>query len=384
MAGPILVHDVWGWFAEHYGLPPDGAWRAPGRVNIIGEHTDYNDGFVLPMALRQGVTVCAGRRADNRLVIISRQAGQAAVQLDAVAPGSATGWSAYAIGVAWALRQAGYVISGANVAIDSDLPAGAGLSSSAALECAIALALTELNGVTVPRTELAQIAHRAENDFVGVPTGIMDQSAALICRAGHALLLDCRASRSAALPLDLHAAGRCLIIIDTRIRHALADGRYASRRRECEAAARMLGVSALREATGSGPGQLASIDDGRIRRRARHVIDENRRVLQTAEHLQNGQLALIGRHMTESHKSLRDDFDVSWPQADAAVAAALTAGADGARMIGGGFGGSVLALLPVARTASVTTSVSRVFKETGWQAPAFTLAQPSSSATRLR
>jgi galactokinase len=382
MTRPVLVDEVCGWFARHNGRPPDGAWRAPGRVNIIGEHTDYNDGFVLPMAISMGVTVCAARRADNRLVVMSRHAGLAAVQLDDLAPGSVTGWSAYPAGVAWALRQAGYVIGGASVAIDSDLPVGAGLSSSAALECAIALALTELSGLTVPRPELVQIARRAENDFVGVPTGIMDQSAALLCRAGHALLLDCRTACAAALPLDLAAAGRCLMIIDTAIRHALTEGSYSDRRRDCEAAARMLGVPTLRDVAG-GPEQLDCIQDDALRRRARHVIEENRRVLQTAELLQDGQLPLLGGLMTDSHYSLRDDFDVSWPQADAAVDAALTAGADGARMIGGGFGGSVLALLPVALTASVTTSVSRVFRETGWPQPAFTLAQPSSSACRL-
>jgi galactokinase len=382
MARRVLVDEVCGWFAARYGQPPDGAWRAPGRVNIIGEHTDYNDGFVLPMAISEGVTVCAARRSDNRLVIMSRQAGSAAVQLDDLAPGSVTGWSAYPAGVAWALRQAGYVIGGATIALDTDLPAGAGLSSSAALECAIALALTELSGLAVPRPDLVRIAHRAENDFVGVPTGIMDQSAALLCRPGHALLLDCRTACAAAIPLDLPAAGRCLMIIDTQVRHALADGRYAQRRRECETAARTLGVPALRDVAG-GPEQLAGIDEDRIRRRARHVIEENRRVLQTAQLLQDGQLALIGRLMTDSHISLRDDFNVSWPQADAAVDAALTAGADGARMIGGGFGGSVLALLPVALARSVTTSVSRRFKEVSWQEPVFMAAPPSSCACRV-
>jgi galactokinase len=382
MARPVLVDQICDWFAGHYGQPPDGAWRAPGRVNIIGEHTDYNDGFVLPMALSEGVTVCAARRADNHLVVMSRQAGLAEVQLDDLAPGSVTGWFAYVAGVAWALQQAGYLTGGANIALDSDLAAGAGLSSSAALECAIALALTELCGLTVPRPDLVRIAHRAENDFVGVPTGIMDQSAALLCRAGHALLLDCRTACAAAMPLDLAAAGRCLMIIDTRTRHALSDGRYAERRRECEVAARMLGVPTLRDVSG-GPRQLAGISEEHIRRRARHVIEENCRVLQTAELLQDGYVALAGRLMTDSHHSLRGNFDVSWPQADAAVEAALTAGADGARMIGGGFGGSVLALLPVGLTASVTTSVSRVFTQARWQQPAFTLAQPSSSACRV-
>jgi galactokinase len=257
-----------------------------------------------------------------------------------------------------------------------------GLSSSAALECAIALALTELSGVTVPRTELARIARRAENDFVGVPSGIMDQFAALLCRAGHALLIDCRTECAAAVPLDFGSAGRCLMIIDTRIRHALTDGRYAERNGECQAAARALRVHTLRDVTGEQ--QLASIPSDVIRRRARHVIRENCRVLEAAKLLQDGRLAVIGDLMTASHMSLRDDFQVSWPQADEAVDAALSAGADGARMTGGGFGGSVIALVPVALSQSVAASVRRRFTDNKWLEPTITSAVPSDGARRIR
>jgi galactokinase len=375
------VDDVCDWFARHYGQRPYGVWRAPGRVNIIGEHTDYNGGFVLPIALSNGVTVCAGHRFDNRLLLLSRQAGFAAVELDKLAPGSITGWPAYAAGVAWALRDAGYLIQGASIAIDSDLPAGAGLSSSAALECAIALALTELSNLTVPRTDLIRIACRAENDFVGVPTGMMDQSAALLCRAGHALLLDCRTACAAAIPFAPAAAGRCLVVIDTRIRHALTDGRYAERRSECQRAARALGVNFLRDL--SRDEQLADLQNDMLERRARHVIQENRRVLRAADFLQDGQLAMIGSLMTASHTSLRDDFEVSWPQADAAVEAALAAGADGARMTGGGFGGAVIALVPRALSRSIVTSVRHRFGDADWQEPTFMLAIPSQGASRI-
>jgi galactokinase len=335
----------------------------------------------LPMALSEGITVCAAQRTDNRLLLLSRQAGPAAVELDNLMPGSVTGWPAYAAGVAWAARKAGYLIGGASIAIDSDLPAGAGLSSSAALECAIALALTELSSVTLARTELVRIARHAENEFVGVPTGIMDQSAALLCRAGHALLIDCRTSCAAAVPFDLAAAGRCLMIIDTRIRHALTDGRYAEKSRECEDAARALGVRCLRDVPGEE--QLAGIQNDILRQRARHVIQENRRVLQAAEFLQNGQIASIGSLLTGSHTSLRDDFEVSWPQADAAVEAAMSGGADGARMTGGGFGGAVIALLPVALSRSVATSVRRRFSDSDWRQPTFTHAVPSGGACRI-
>ena len=383
MAHPAWTDELCAWFARHHGQGPQGVWRAPGRVNIIGEHTDYNCGFVLPIAISEGVTVCAARRSDNRLVLTSRQAGQATVQLDELTPGAVTGWAAYPAGVAWALQEAGHAIEGASIAIDGDLPAGAGLSSSAALECAVALALTELSGVTVPGTELVRITRQAENDFVGVPTGMMDQSASLLSSAGQALLFDCSSERATPVPVDLVAAGRCLMIIDTQVRHSLSDGRYAKRSRECAAAARALGVLSLREASG-GPEELAALQDDQLRRRARHVIRENRRVLKAAQLLQSGDLGAIGKLMTASHRSLRDDFEVSWPQANAAAAAALAAGADGARMIGAGFGGSVLALLPIAEALPVAAAVRSRFGDAGWPEPTFRPALPSAGARRLR
>ncbi len=383
MTGAAAIDKAAKWFAEHFGRTPEGVWRAPGRVNLIGEHTDYNQGFVLPMAISAGVTVCAARRTDGYLVLSSRQAGQAVVALNGLAPGLATGWSAYPAGVAWALREAGYPVGGASLGIDADLPMGAGLSSSAALECAIALALTGLYGLSVPRRELAALASRAENDFVGAPTGLMDQSASLLCRAGQALLLDCRSGADAALPLNLHSARMSLMIIDTRIRHALTDGRYATRRAECEAAARTLGAASLRDITDSRQ-RLADLGDQLLKRRATHVVAENQRVLQAAELLRTRQIVDIGALLSQSHASLRDDFEVSWPQADAAVDAALAAGAAGARMMGGGFGGSVLALLPVSLADSVMTSVMRCFARHDWHAPGFLSAVPSAGAHRLR
>ncbi len=374
-----------GWFAELYAAAPEGIWRAPGRVNLIGEHTDYNEGFVLPFALSAGVTVAAARRGDGLIALSSRQASgeDAQVRLDALAPGLVHGWAAYPAGVAWALRSAGYPVEGASFAIDADLPLGAGLSSSAALECAIALALTELHQLTLPRPELADIARRAENEFVGAPTGIMDQSAALLCRAGHALLLDCRSGETAAVPLDPAAAGLALLVINTRARHALTDGGYADRRRACEDAAHALGVPSLRDVT-DDPGALDELADPVLRRRARHVITENRRVLETAGLLRRRQLGAIGDLLTESHVSLRDDFEISWPEADATVETAIEAGALGARMIGGGFGGSVIALVPAARAELIRAAVAADFAAHGWTEPHFVDAVPSDSARRLR
>jgi galactokinase len=394
-ASPDLVAR---WYGEQYGTAPAGVWRAPGRANLIGEHTDYNEGFVLPFALDRGTLAAAGPGRDGVLELCSRQENATVVRvpLDGLGPGAVSGWAAYPAGVAWALGQAGYPVAGARVAIDSDLPQGAGLSSSAALECAVALALTQLSGRDVRRPELAAIARRAENEFVGVPSGIMDQSAALLTRDGHALLLDCRSGESDCVPLDPAASGLALLIIDTRARHALTDSGYADRHAECEAAARALGVRSLREIP--GPDALAALTDPVLRRRARHVVTENQRVLEAAALLRRGKVADVGRLLTESHASLRDDFEVSWPEADVTVEVALPAGALGARMMGGGFGGSVIALVPAALvpadpdpvdpaaavSAAVRGAVRRAFSSRGWPAPGFLHAPPSPSAQRLR
>ena len=384
MSGPAA--DALGdWFAELYGGPPEGVWCAPGRVNLIGEHTDYNQGFVLPFALGAGVSVAAGRRGDGLIALSSRDARGAGVtvRLAELAPGSIGGWAAYPVGVVWALAAAGYRVGGVSIAVSADLAPGAGLSSSAALECATALALDELHQLAIPRRELAALARRAENDFVGVPTGIMDQSAALLCRAGHALLLDCRSGEGTAVPLDPAAAGLAFMLIDTRARHALTDGRYADRRRACEDAARALGVSSLREVTDDAAA-LAALADSELRHRARHVLTENRRVLEVARLLGAGQLARVGPVLTASHASLRDDFEVSWPEADAAVDTALAAGALGARMMGGGFGGSVIALVPGEYAAAITAALAGDFAARRWAEPRFLAAVPSQSAHRLR
>jgi galactokinase len=402
-------------FRSQFAREPDGVWLAPGRANLMGEHTDYNDGFVLPFALGQGVTaaaaVAAGSSAPRRLTLCSRQEPGTAVlvDLDGLAPGQVTGWAAYPAGVAWALEAAGYQVPGACVAIDSDLPVGAGLSSSAALECATALALTALANVDVPRADLVTIARRAENEFVGVPTGVMDQSASLRGQAGHALLLDCRSLEVAQVPFDPATAGAGLLLINTRADHVLSDGAYGQRRAECEEAARRLGVPSLRSLT--DPADVDRLDDPVLRRRARHVVADNGRVLEVVALLRSvpgsalpgsalpgsalagsalagssgaaDAYGEIGRLLTRAHASLRDDFEVSWPEADAAVEAAQAAGAAGARMIGGGFGGSVLALVPETALDPVRDAVSAVFARHAWTPPEFLSAIPADAARRL-
>ena len=316
------------------------------------------------------------------LELISRQGGRGTViiPLAGLAPGTADGWTAYPAGVVWALAEAGYRLPGARVAIDADVPQGAGLSSSASLECAIGLALTQLAGLSVPRPELASIARRAENDFVGVPTGIMDQSAVLLGQAGHALLLDCCSGESDQVPLSPAAAGLALLIIDTRARHRLTESGYTARHIECAEAARALGVPSLRYIPDRSG--LAGLTDPVLHRRARHVVTENQRVLAMAALLRRGEVAGTGRLLNESHASLRDDFEISWPEADVTVDTAVDAGALGARMMGGGFGGSVIALVP-ADSAAVRAALRAAFRDRDWPEPGFLDAPPSASAQRL-
>jgi galactokinase len=368
-------------YNERRGSEPEVTSFAPGRVNLLGG-PDYNEVFVLPFALGAGVGVAASRRPDRRIAVASRQEGGEPVLLDidALEPGSVTGWAAYPAGVAWALREAGYLPGGADLAIDADLPAGAGLSSSAALECAVALALTGLYQVAVPPRELAALARRAENEYAGLPTGIMDQLAALLGRAGHALLLDCRTGEETAVPLDPAAAGLALLVIDTRVRHAVGDGQYGNRRQACEQAAAALGVRSLRDVVddpGLASGAPARLADPALRTVCEHVISENGRVRRAAEALRAGDVAALGDLLTASHRSLSYRFRMSWPQADAAVEAAVDSGALGARMTGGGFGGSVVALLPAGRHEAVRAAVNRRFAQHGWPVPHYLPAVPS-------
>ena len=366
-------------------------WFAPGRANLMGEHTDYNEGFVLPFALPRGVTALASPRDDGLLVLRSKQVPDepVTVSLDSLAPGAVPGWAAYPAGVAWSLRAAGYLVRGASIDVDSDLPVGAGVSSSAALECSVALALCSLSGLTMSRQDLAAIAKRAENEFVGAPTGIIDQSASLLCVDRHALLLDCGTLQTAQVPFWPATAGVSALVIDTKVTHALVSGEYARRRAECEEAAWLLRVPALGSVTDLG--RLDEIEDPTLRRRARHVLTDTARAkaiaaaLLLADGVTNKSeiYRFIGRSLVEGHVSLRDDFAVSWPEADLAVDIAIAAGAYGAKMIGGGFGGSVLALMPVEHVGSVRAAVTEAFTVREWTLPEFLDAIPSPAARRL-
>lgn len=375
-------------FQERFGRPPEGSWVAPGRVNLIGEHTDYNDGFVLPLAIPHGVVATAARSDHPRVRAVSKQQDRVAdVGLDELVPGVAgvtDGWAAYVLGVVWALREAGHEVGGVDLLLDGDVPLGAGLSSSAALECAAALAVSELYGLEIPRPELARLAQRAENDFAGMPCGVLDQSASLLCREDHVLFMDTRDLTTEHVPLPLTDAGLALLVVDTKAPHRHTDGEYAQRRRSCEAAAAALGVPALRDVTEEGlPDALARLDDPVMRKRVRHVVTENARVLETVHRLRTGAPRDIGDLLTASHRSLRDDYEVTVPELDTAVDAALQAGALGARMTGGGFGGCVIALVDADRVSGVENEVREAFSAKGFTAPDCFVVRAGAGARRL-
>ncbi|MEV4809658.1 galactokinase [Micromonospora avicenniae] len=373
-------------FRQEFGEPPAGHWAAPGRVNLIGEHTDYNDGFVLPFALPLRTVAAADRQEGARWTVWSELSGETisfgADEVDE--PGRVTGWGAYVAGVVWALRDAGHDVPGARFAIASDVPLGAGLSSSAALEAAVLTALVDLGGLDLPADRQPRLAQRAENHYVGAPTGIMDQSASIRCRDGHALFLDCRTEGVEHIPFDLRAAGLAMLVIDSHAPHRHADGEYAARRKSCEAGAELLGVPALRDVTiDQLDAALARLDDPETRRRVRHVVTEDQRVLDTVALLRAGRVREIGPLLTASHVSMRDDFEITVPEIDTAVEAALAAGALGARMTGGGFGGCVLALVEAAAADSVAAAVTAAYAERGFTAPGTVTVLPASGATRL-
>ena len=385
-AAPLSNDRVSGLFDETFGGKPEGYWWAPGRVNLIGEHTDYNDGYVLPLALPQGIIAAARLSRAPTLRVRSRQeSGGAEIPLAAITPQSVDGWFAYIAGVAWAFRQSGHDIPGLDMVIDSDLPTGAGLSSSAALECAVAMAWNDLTPLDLSRHELAAIARRAENDVVGAPTGVMDQIASLYGKNNRLMFLDTRSMAVSHVPFDLSTAGLALLVIDSRTPHALVDSDYAERRKMCALAAKQLGVPALRDIPFENlDNALAGLSDELMRRRVRHVVTEDQRVLDTVARLETGNdLRQIGPILAASHISMRDDFNITVPQIDLAVVAALDAGAFGARMTGGGFGGSVVALVDVDQTTGVFHAVQAAYAAAGYLAPVGFTATASTGAHRL-
>ncbi|WP_328462476.1 galactokinase [Actinoplanes sp. NBC_00393] len=370
-------------FQEAYGVEPAGLWAAPGRVNLIGEHTDYNDGFVLPFALPQRTVAAVGPAPDDRWSVCSTLTGEP-VTFGITEPGEVTGWGAYVAGVVWALRDAGFDVPPVRIAIDSDVPLGSGLSSSAALESAVLTALVDLGGLDLPVEKRPALAQRAENLYVGAPTGILDQSASIRCQAGRALFLDCRTYQVEQIPFDLAAEGLAILVINSNAPHQHVDGEYGARRKSCEASAAVLGVAALRDVgVDELPAALERLDDDVLRKRTRHIVTENQRVLDTVTLLRSGRVREIGPLLTASHASMRDDFEITVAQVDVAVQASLEAGAYGARMTGGGFGGCVLALVDSDRAEATATAVAEAYAERDFTAPTSWVAVAGPGATRL-
>ncbi|PYC82715.1 galactokinase [Streptomyces tateyamensis] len=372
-------------FEQVFGSVAAGVWAAPGRVNLIGEHTDYNDGFVLPIALPHAVKVAAAPRTDGRLRLYSKQGDDRItdIELGALAPGAPNSWAGYPAGVVWALREAGHQVGGADLYFDSDVPGGAGLSSSAALECATAIAYRDLYQLDLSAAELAVLSQRAENAFVGVPCGVMDQMASACCEDGAALFLDTRDLSWRQVPLRLAEQGLALLVIDTRVKHDLGDGAYAGLRAGCEGAAELLGLAALRDLPEAGLAEALAALPSELAPLVRHVVTEDARVLRAIELLDKGEFAALGPILTAGHASQRDDFAISCAESDLAVRTALAAGALGARQTGGGFGGSVIALVPQELAAAVGTAVHNAFTTAGFTTPVSFLATPSRGAHRL-
>ena len=365
-------------FLEIFGEEPDLIAAAPGRVNLIGEHIDYSEGFVLPFAIKDRTTAAIRKRDDSTVRIASAQRRNKVVTVDInnVKPGLKGEWERYALAVLWSMG----VKTGVDLLIDGHVPLGAGLSSSAALECSVATAVNHLFDMGFSLEELARLTQKAENQYVGVPCGIMDQSVSLMATVGSALLLDCRDLSTRNIPFDVASSGLELLIIDTQAHHALTDGGYAERRASCESVAAKLAIKSMRELS------MAQLDAGKKLLtpveyvRARHAVSEMQRVLDCVDALSKSDFVKVGELINQSHASLRDDYTVSCPELDTAVDASLAAGALGARMVGGGFGGSAIALIQASKTTETIRAVEKAFADKKFKAPRFFTSLPSQGA----
>ena len=383
--GDLGSSDLAARFQDAFGSAPDGVWQAPGRVNLIGEHTDYNDGFVLPFAIDRTARVAVRVHPDSTLRLLSTYGDQGMTTADTASlDGSrAKGWTKYPLGVIWALQERGIKVPGLDLLLDSNVPLGAGLSSSHAIECAVISALNDLTGAGLKDEQMVLATQRAENDFVGAPTGIMDQSASLRGAKDHAVFLDCRDQSVRLVPFETEPAGLVLLVIDTKVSHSHSDGGYASRRASCELGSEVLGVKALRDVGVEDLDEAARLLDEVTFRRVRHVVTENDRVLQTVELLGSAGPGAIGPLLDASHRSMRDDFEISCPELDLAVDTSRTSGAIGARMTGGGFGGAAIALTPLSAEQEVRTAVEQAFSRAGYRKPDIFTVTPAAGAMRL-
>ena len=365
-------------FQTLFGHLPEVTSEAPGRVNLIGEHIDYSEGFVLPFAIANRTHAAISRSSDGLVRVSSHQRRNNifSISISDVKPGSKGDWEKYVLGVIWSLG----ITEGLNILVDGNVPAGAGLSSSASLECAVAVGLNTLLNLGLSDKELTRATQRAENEYVGMPCGIMDQSVSLMAHSGSALLLDCRDLSTRHIAFDVASSGLELLIIDTQAHHSLTDGGYAERRASCETAVAKLGITSLRELS------LNQLESSREKlteiefMRARHAVTEMARVIDAVEVLEKKDFASLGLLLNQSHASLRDDYNVSCPELNCAVDASLAAGALGARMVGGGFGGSAIALIKASHTTETIAAVEKAFADNRFKAPRFFTSLPSQGA----
>ncbi len=351
-------------FTASFGATPASAARAPGRVNLIGEHTDYNDGFVLPCAIDFHTVVAGSPRTDQRVRVVAADFDHELDEFsldEEIVPRADARWPNYVRGMLRHLQARGHVFGGADIAIAGNVPGGSGLSSSAALEVAVGQFFRQAHAMAITPTEMALTGQQAENRFVGCNCGIMDQLISARGEAGHALLIDCRSLDARAVPLP---AGMAVMIVHSRVRRGLVDSEYNTRRAQCEAAARHFGVPALRDLALSTLESRSQELDPMVRRRARHVVTENQRTLDACEALAGGDLVRLGHLMAQSHASMRDDFEITVPAIDRLVEILRGAIGEegGARMTGGGFGGCVVALLPASRVAQVAAAVDAEYR----------------------
>ena len=369
-------------FEELFGRKPEVVSEAPGRVNLIREHIDYSEGFVLPFAIADRTYAAIASRPDGLVRIASHQRKEKIFSIDIhdVKPGSKGDWEKYVLGVLWSLG----ITTGVDILVDGSVPAGAGLSSSAALECSVAVGLNELFSLNKSLEDLARATQKAENDYVGMPCGIMDQSVSLMGKVGAALLLDCRDLTTESIPFNVADAGLELLIIDTQAHHALVDGGYAERRAACESVAAKLNIPSMRHLTL----EVLQANREKITEtefiRARHAVTEIARVLAAVTALRASDFETLGELINQSHISLRDDYAVSCPELDVAVDACLAAGAIGSRMVGGGFGGSAIALIKAQDVAKTREAVTAAFESRGFKRPRFFTSLPSAGASAAR
>jgi galactokinase len=384
-----LIASVKSGFLEKFGYSPSGVWSAPGRVNLIGEHTDYNEGFVFPFAINRHTFAAVALRTDSTVRVASSFSPRIhETVVSAIKRDDSHDWAAYPFGAAWAIQELAESLglsvdaTGFDCYVESDVPVGAGLSSSAAIECSVALALNDLWNAGLDRRLLARAGQMGENVIVGAPTGIMDQSASLLGETDHAVFLDCRSLEAQAIELGFAADGLELLIIDTKVAHHLVDGGYASRRAACEVGAALMGVTSLRELGTEDLDKAREIMDDLTFRRVRHVVTENQRVLDTIDSLRSKGPRSIGKLLYASHESMRDDFEISVDELDTAVETALRHGAIGARMTGGGFGGAAIALTPIEKIGEVSLSILAEFEALGYTKPDIFAVSAAQGARR--